>query len=72
MNLAFLIAHAYKWELKQVNPVEHRLELRKYGDINIIDDAYNSNPVGSKMALRRFKINARKENSCNTWYDRTC
>ena len=23
----------------------------KYGDINIIDDAYNSNPVGSKMAV---------------------
>ncbi len=31
--------------------IEHRLELKKMGDINIIDDAYNSNPVGSKMAL---------------------
>ena len=34
-----------------VTPVEHRLELKKMGDIHIIDDAYNSNPVGSKMAL---------------------
>lgn len=37
--------------VKRVKPIEHRLELKKYGDINIIDDAYNSNPVGSKMAV---------------------
>lgn len=37
--------------VKKVNPVEHRLELKKSGNINIIDDAYNSNPVGAKMAL---------------------
>ena len=37
--------------VKKVNSVEHRLELKKYGNINIIDDAYNSNPVGSKMAV---------------------
>ena len=37
--------------VKKVNPIEHRLELKKYGNINIIDDAYNSNPVGSKMAV---------------------
>ena len=37
--------------VKQVNSVEHRLELKKFGNINIIDDAYNSNPVGSKMAV---------------------
>ena len=37
--------------VKKVRAVEHRLELKKYLDINIIDDAYNSNPVGSKMAL---------------------
>lgn len=42
--------------VKKVNPVEHRLELKKYGDINIIDDAYNSNPVGSKMALDVLKM----------------
>ena len=37
--------------VKKVKPVEHRLEMKKMGNINIIDDAYNSNPVGSKMAL---------------------
>jgi len=40
-----------KLGVKKVNSIEHRLELKKYLDINIIDDAYNSNPVGSKMAL---------------------
>ncbi len=37
--------------VKRVNAVEHRLELKQSGDITYIDDAYNSNPVGSKMAL---------------------
>ncbi len=37
--------------VSSVKTIEHRLELKKYGNINIIDDAYNSNPVGSKMAL---------------------
>lgn len=37
--------------VKKVRSIEHRLELKKYLDINIIDDAYNSNPVGSKMAV---------------------
>lgn len=35
----------------KVRPVEHRLELKKQGNLTIIDDAYNSNPTGSKMAL---------------------
>ncbi len=34
-----------------LKPVEHRLELKKLGDVTIIDDAFNSNPDGSKMAL---------------------
>ena len=37
--------------VEKVKPIEHRLELKKYLNINIIDDAYNSNPVGAKMAL---------------------
>ena len=37
--------------VKKVHAVEHRLELKKYGDIFIIDDAYNSNTVGSKIAV---------------------
>ena len=34
-----------------VRPIEHRLELKKLGDFYMIDDAYNSNPVGAKRAL---------------------
>lgn len=40
----------------KVKPVEHRLELKRVGDINIIDDAYNSNPTGAKMALDVLKL----------------
>ena len=39
-----------------VKPVEHRLELKKNADLNIIDDAYNSNPTGAKMALDVLKM----------------
>lgn len=38
-----------------VRSVEHRLELRPSGNITYIDDSYNSNPVGSKMALEVLK-----------------
>lgn len=37
--------------VSKVKTIEHRLELKKLGDINLIDDAYNSNPVGSKAAV---------------------
>lgn len=37
--------------VNSIKTIEHRLQLKKSGRINIIDDAYNSNPVGSKMAL---------------------
>ena len=37
--------------VKQVRPVEHRLELKKLGRFYQIDDAYNSNPIGAKNAL---------------------
>lgn len=37
--------------VKKVKPVEHRLELKKLGTMYQIDDAYNSNPIGAKMAL---------------------
>lgn len=37
--------------VKKIHPVEHRLELKNINGLNIIDDAYNSNPTGSKMAL---------------------
>jgi len=36
---------------RRIEPVEHRLELRKNGNITVIDDAFNSNPVGAKSAV---------------------
>ncbi len=52
------LGHYLKIPIKQlkqavlrVEPVEHRLQLLKKHDITIIDDAYNSNPKGFKMAL---------------------
>jgi len=42
--------------VSSIKPIEHRLELKKSGNINIIDDAYNSNPVGSKMALEVLNL----------------
>ena len=40
-----------KKAVKMIAPIEHRLSISKYYDINLIDDAYNSNPMGCKMAL---------------------
>ncbi len=37
--------------VRKVRPIEHRLEIKKIGNFYMIDDAYNSNPVGAKMAL---------------------
>lgn len=37
--------------VKMCRSTEHRLELKKLGNIYQIDDAYNSNPVGAKSAL---------------------
>ena len=37
--------------VKKVQPVEHRLEIKKFPNFYQIDDAYNSNPVGAKGAL---------------------
>ena len=37
--------------IRSLKNVEHRLELISRGNITIIDDSYNSNPVSSKSAL---------------------
>ena len=37
--------------VKQIEQVEHRLSMRRQGGITVLDDAYNSNPTGAKMAL---------------------
>ncbi len=59
---AITVAHSFgialselKVPVRRITPVSHRLELREYGNITIIDDAYNSNPVGSKAAVETLK-----------------
>lgn len=42
--------------VKGVKPITHRLEMKKFGSRTIIDDAYNSNPVGSSMALEALSL----------------
>lgn len=41
------LAHA----AKRIEPVEHRLQLKQEGPITVIDDAFNSNPVGARNAV---------------------
>lgn len=42
--------------VRRLESVPHRLELKKNGDITIIDDAYNSNPSGAKAALETLSM----------------
>lgn len=47
---------------KQIEPVEHRLQLKEQNGLFIIDDAFNSNPVGARNAveiLSEFKSGKR-------------
>ncbi len=46
--------------IARLQPVEHRLSMRRTNGITVLDDAYNSNPQGAKMALevlRNFAVN---------------
>ena len=41
-----------RYAVGHIEPVEHRLSVKRTpGGITIVDDAYNSNPVGSRMAM---------------------
>ncbi len=40
-----------KIALQKAKPVEHRLELKKQNGVLVIDDAFNSNPIGAKNAV---------------------
>lgn len=41
-----------RYAVERIEQVEHRLSIRRHGTaLTIIDDAYNSNPVGAAMAL---------------------
>ncbi|GAA0307477.1 UDP-N-acetylmuramoyl-tripeptide--D-alanyl-D-alanine ligase [Gracilibacillus halotolerans] len=38
--------------VKKIQAVPHRMEIKKgFGNLTVIDDSFNSNPTGSKMAL---------------------
>ncbi len=69
MLLAVAVGRIFDLRLKTmavaasaIQPVEHRLELRKEGELYVIDDAFNSNPTGAKNAveiLSRFESGSR-------------
>lgn len=45
-------AEKIKYAVSQIEQVEHRLSVKRIpGGMTIIDDAFNSNPAGSKMAV---------------------
>ena len=42
--------------VRRIQPVEHRMQMREHGLVTIIDDAYNSNPIGSKAAVETLAM----------------
>ncbi|MBP5151567.1 MAG: UDP-N-acetylmuramoyl-tripeptide--D-alanyl-D-alanine ligase [Lachnospiraceae bacterium] len=42
--------------VRKLRPVEHRLQMKEQGNVTIIDDSYNSNPVGSKAAVETLAL----------------
>lgn len=42
--------------VRQLQAVDHRMQMIKKGRVTIIDDAYNSNPVGSKAAVKTLSM----------------
>ncbi len=60
---AIAISHKMGIELKELRPavrrlegVPHRLQLTDKGGVTVIDDAYNSNPSGTKAALEALSL----------------
>ncbi len=47
---------ALKTAIMRLESVPHRMELKKSGDVTVIDDAYNSNPTGAEAALETLKM----------------
>lgn len=42
--------------VRRLRPVEHRMQMKTGRDVTIIDDAYNSNPVGSRAAVETLAM----------------
>ena len=60
---AIAVAHEFGISLQElripvrkIQSVPHRMEMKNHGDVTIIDDAFNSNPVGSKAAVETLAI----------------
>ncbi len=60
---AISVAHTFgiplkdlKVPVRRIQSVPHRMELKNHGNVSIIDDAFNSNPVGSKAAVETLKL----------------
>jgi UDP-N-acetylmuramoyl-tripeptide--D-alanyl-D-alanine ligase len=59
ISLGFALGMEYRAiyaGVREVTPIEHRLQLKREKDYTIIDDAYNANPVGAQMALEVLKL----------------
>ncbi len=60
---AIAVAHRFgisleelKIPVRRLRSVPHRMEMKAHGDVTIIDDAFNSNPVGSKAAVETLAL----------------
>ena len=45
-----------KIPVRRLHPAEHRMEMKEQGGVTIIDDAYNSNPIGSRAAVETLAM----------------
>lgn len=60
---AIAVAHEFGISLaelripvRRIQSVPHRMEMKNHGDVTIIDDAFNSNPIGSKAAVETLAM----------------
>ena len=42
--------------VRRLRPAPHRMEIKAGGEVTIIDDAYNSNPIGSRAAVETLAL----------------
>ncbi len=45
-----------KIPVRRLKPAAHRMEMKTQGDVTLIDDAFNSNPVGSRAAVETLAL----------------
>ena len=45
-----------KIPVRRLQPAKHRMEMKEQGGVTIIDDAFNSNPIGSKAAVETLAM----------------